>query len=119
SQLGERVAALLAMDDDPVEALEEPEPQVGLVGGAAGEKVVRREDGGQVRVKEERVELRDRQPLHVEEVGLQAATGGDTDRALGHPERQAQPRPAEEPRREGVEELPAAISVRLRDGPEA
>jgi endonuclease/exonuclease/phosphatase family metal-dependent hydrolase len=119
SQLGERVAAVLAVDDDPVEALEEPEPQVGLVGGAAGEKVVRREDGGQVRVKEERVELRDRQPLHMEDVSLQAAKGGEPDRVLGHLERQAQPRTAEEPRREGVEELPPAVSVRLRDGPEA
>ena len=90
AELGERVPAALAVHDDPVEAREEPAPEVGAVRGAAGEEVVRREDRGQVRAEEERVELGRGQPLDVEDVRVEAAERGEAERMLRDLERQAQ-----------------------------
>jgi hypothetical protein len=87
---GEGFPAVLAVHDDPVEAREEPAPQVGAVRRAAGEQVVRREDGRQVGAKEERVELRHGEPLHVEDVRLEAAERGQPQRMLRHLDRQAE-----------------------------
>ena len=119
AELGERLPAALAVDDDPVEAREEPAPELGAVRRAAGEEVVRGEDRGQVRAEEERVELRRGQPLDVEDVGVEAAERGEPERMLGDLERQAQPRAAEDARRERIEELAARVSVRLRRVAEA
>ena len=57
TQLRERLAAALAVHDDPVEAREEAAPEVGAVRGAAGEQIVRGEYGRQVRTEEHRVQL--------------------------------------------------------------
>ena len=92
--------AALAVHDDPVEAREEPAPEIGAVRGAAGEKVVRREDRGQVRAEEVRVELGRGQPLDVQHVRAEAAERGEPERMLRDLERQAQPRAAEDARRE-------------------
>ncbi len=117
--LGERVPAALAVHDDPVEAREEATPEVGAVRGAARQQVVRREDRRQVRTEEERVELRRRQPLHVEHVGLDAAQRGQPERMLRDLDRKAQRRAAEHAGREGIEELAARVSLRLRRVAEA
>ncbi len=82
AELGQRVAAALAVHDDPVEAREEAAPEVGAVRGAAGEEIVRREHGRQVRPEQERVELRRGEPLHVEDVGLDAAQRCQPERVL-------------------------------------
>jgi endonuclease/exonuclease/phosphatase family metal-dependent hydrolase len=116
---GERLPAVLAVDDDPVEAREEPAPEVGAMRGTAGKQIVSREDGGQVRSEEEGIELGRRQPLDVEDVRAETAERGEAERVLSDLERQAQRRSAEDTRRERIEELPARISVRLRHGAEA
>jgi endonuclease/exonuclease/phosphatase family metal-dependent hydrolase len=119
AQLGKRLAAALAVHDDPVEAREEPAPQLGAVRRAARKQVVGREDGGQVRPKEVRVELWRGQPLEVEDVRAEQAKRGEPERMLRDLERQTQRRAAEEARRERIEELAASVSVRLRRGAEA
>ena len=119
AELGEGVGAALAVDDDPVEAGEEPPPQVGAVRGTAREKVVRREDRGQMRAEEEGVELGRGEPLHVEDVGVEAAERGEPERMLRGLERQPQNRPPEDARRDGIEELPAPVAGRLGHGAEA
>jgi len=123
AELGERVPAALAVHDDPVEAREEPAPQAGAVRGAPREQVVCGENGRQVWAEEERVELGDGEPLNVEDVrvqaALEAAQRGKPERMLDNLERQAQPRPPEQARREGIEELPAPVSLRLRRVAEA
>jgi len=119
SQVGERVAAVLAVHDDPVEAPEDAAPQLRAMRGAAGEKIVGREDRREMRTEEVRVQLRGWEPLHVEDVRVNAAQRSEPERVLRDLDRQAQRRPAEDPRREGVEELPAAVSLRLRSDAEA
>ncbi len=78
------------MDDDPVEAVEDAAPEIRAVGGAAGEKVVRREHRRQMRAEEIRVELRRGHPLDMEHVGADAAEGGEAERMLRHLDRQPQ-----------------------------
>ena len=107
AELGERVGAALAVDDDPVEAVEDAAPEIRAVSGAAREKVVRREDRRQMRPEEIRVELRRGHPLDMEHVRADAAEGGEAERMLRHLDRQPQSRPSEEPRREGIEDLAA------------
>ena len=68
---------------------------------------------GQMRAEEERVELGRRQPLHVEHVRLDAAERGEPERMLRDLQRQAQRRTAEDARRDGVEDLPPRVSLRL------
>ncbi len=114
AELRERLPAVLAVDDDPVEAPEEPAPELDAVRCAAGEKVVCGEDGGQVRTEEVRVELRRGQPLDVEHVGAAAAEQGEPHRMLGDLDRQAQHRAAEDARGERIEELAAHVSLGRR-----
>lgn len=114
SEPGERLPAVLAVHDDPLEPREEPAPELGAVRGAAGEKIVRGEDRRKVRTEEKRVEFGRGKPLHVEHVRLHASESRKPERVLRSFERQAQARAAEEARRERVEQLTAAVSVRLR-----
>ncbi len=95
ADLGERVPAALAVDDDPVEAGEQPAPERRFVRGAARQEVVRRKNRGQMRAEEERVELGRGEPLHVEDVRLETAERGEAERMLHDLDRQAQPRAAE------------------------
>ena len=113
-EAGEHVAATLAVHDDPLEPREELAPELGAVCRAAGEKVVSGEDRRQMGAEEKRVELGRGEPLHVEHVRVHAPQSREPERVLGGLERQAQARATEEPRRERIEELPAAVSVRLR-----
>ena len=86
---GERVAAVLAVDDDPVEAREELQPERGLVRRAARQKVVRGEHRGEMRAEEARVELRRGEPLHVQDVRVEPAERGEAERVLRRLERNA------------------------------
>jgi len=119
AELGERLPAVLAVHDDPVEARKEPAPQVGAVRGAAGQQVVGGEDRRQMGSEEERVEFWSRQPLEVQNIRLQPAERGESERMLRNLDWYAQPRTTEDPRRKGIEELAAAISLRFRHRAEA
>jgi hypothetical protein len=56
------------VDDDAVEAREQPLPELAFVGGSPREQVVGREHRRRPEA-EERVGLRQREPLHVQHVG--------------------------------------------------
>ena len=66
-----------------------------------------------------RVELGGGEPLQVHDVGGHPGEPRQAERVLEHLQRQAQPRAAEESRRERIEELAPAVAVRLRDVAEA
>jgi len=118
TEAGKRVPTVLGVHDDPVEACEEPPPEPRPPRRPAGEKVVRREDRRQAGVKEDRVELRCGQPLHVEDVRLGAALEvverGEPEGMLRHLDRHSQRRAAEHAGRDGIEDLAASVADRLR-----
>ena len=63
--------AALGVHDDPVEALEQPLPEIAARRGAPRQQVVRGEDGRRAEA-EVHVGLRQRKPLHVHDVGPRA-----------------------------------------------
>ena len=66
-----------------------------------------------------RVELGRGDPLQVDDVRRDAGEPSQAQRVLEHLQRQPQPRAAEEPRGERIEELAPAVAVGLRDVTEA
>ena len=80
-QLGQLVSPALAVDDDPVEAAEEPSPEVALRGSTAWQEVVRGEDERRALAEQPVVELRRGKPLDVGDVG--AGVCGDAQAPAG------------------------------------
>ena len=72
AELGQRLAAALGVHDHPVEALEQPPPEVALARRAARQQVVRGEDRGRPE-PQVHIGLRQREPLHVHDVGVRRA----------------------------------------------
>ncbi len=114
AELGECLGTALAVDDDPIEAVEDAAPEIRAVSGTAREKVVRREDRRQMRPEEIRVQLRRGHPLDMEHVGTDASERGEAERMLRHLDRQPQRGPSEDARRERIEGFAARVSLRLR-----
>ena len=112
-QLGQLVAPALAVDDDPLEAAEEPPPEVELRGGAARQQVVRGEDERRTLAKQPVVELRRGEPLDVGDVGAAPAEAGKPERMLDELDRDAEARAAKESGADRIEELAAPVAVRL------
>ena len=119
AERGQRLAAALRVDDDPLEAAERTAPEAGLRGRSPGQEIVGGEDERRPVAQQPRVGLRQRKPLDVDDVGRGRRKARQPERMLQHLQRQAQPRAAEEPRRERIEELAAPVAVRLGDGAEA
>jgi hypothetical protein len=116
---GQRVATPFAVHDDALEAVEDPTPEALLGRRAPRQQVVRGEDERRVVPQQPRVELRRGYPLQVHDVGGDASEPSQPQRVLEHLQGQAQSRPLEEPRREGVEELAPVVAVRRRHLSEA
>ena len=115
----ERLRSTLAVHDDPLEAGEERTPEPDLRRRASREHVVRGQHARGPRAQEEAVELRGREPLHVDDVCAHHAEPGEPEGVLDCLDGDPQPRPSEEPRGERVEELPPPVAVRRGHGPEA
>ena len=111
---GERLAPALRVDDDPLEATERAPPEAGLAGGPAGQEVVRGQHEWSAMPEEEGVQLGRGEPLHVDDVGRGRRESREAERMLDRLQRQPQAGAREQPRRERVEELPAAVPVRGR-----
>ena len=111
--------AALGVDDDAFESAEQAPPQRGLVRRSPGQQVMGREHERRAVPKEPDVELGRGEPLHVHDVRRRRRQAREPERVLGCLQRQPQPRAAEEPRRERVEELAAPVAVRRRHVAEA
>ena len=96
AELGEHLAATLAVHDDAFEPGEDPPPQLGLRGRPPRQEVVRRQHERGAVAEEPAVELR-RQPLHVDDVGGHARESRQSERVLERLCRQPQPRATEDP----------------------
>lgn len=112
ADLGERRAAVLAVDDDPVEAGEELQPERGLVRCAPRQEVVRGEHRREMRVEEAHVELGRGEPLHVQDIRVEPVKPGEPERMLRRLERNPQARAVEDARCEWIEQLPPPVAVR-------
>ena len=108
----------MRVHDDAVEARQQPAPQVALLGRAARQQVVRREDRRRAEAHE-RVGLRQRQPLDVQHVGAPRRERADDAGVLQRLQRQARARALEEARRERIEALDAPVADRWRQLREA
>ena len=71
AEVGEGLAPSLAVHDDAVEAAQDSPPQASLGGGAPRQQVMGGEDRGRAEAQL-RVELREREPLDMQDVGAQA-----------------------------------------------
>ena len=119
AERGQGLASALGVDDDPLEAAERPAPEAGLRRRPPRQQVVGGEHERRAVAQQPRVGLRQREPLHVDDVGRSRCEARQAERVLEHLQRHAQPRAAEEARRERVEELAAPVAVGLGDGAEA
>ena len=80
---------------------------------------MRGEDERRAVTQQPRVRLREAEPLQVDDVGARRGQPHQPDGVLGDLQRQTQPRAAEEPRGERIEELSPLVAVRLRNVAEA
>ena len=113
SQLCELVATPFAVDDDPLEAAEEPAPELPLLRRAPGEEVVGREDERLTDAEKPVVELRGGKPLQMGDVGPAATQAGEPYGVLDELERDPEPRAPKDPRADGIEELAPPVALRL------
>ena len=90
-KLGELVAATLAVDDDPLEAAEEPAPEISLSGGAPRKEVVSREDERLTEAQEPVVQLRGGEPLEMSDVGAAPPQAEESHRVLDELHRDPEP----------------------------
>jgi hypothetical protein len=93
----ERVASALAVDDDAVEACEEPAPELLLRRRSAREQIVRGQDERAPARQQALVELGRGEPLEVQDVGAPPRESRHPERVLGRLEREPQAGPPEEP----------------------
>ncbi len=117
-QLGERRGATFGVHDDAFEAAEQPPPELPFGGGAPRQQVVGGEDGGAA-VADVDVELGEREPLHVDDVGAHPPERGRDREMLDALERQPRARTARQTSRERVVVLMAAVTDRSRERREA
>ena len=112
----QRVAPALGVDDNAVEAVEQPPPEPVPAGRAPWDEVVRGEDERPARPEQEHVELGHGEPLQVEDVGAPGEKPAHPDRVLERLGRAAQPASVDGARSpvEPVDEL-----VPVRCGPRA
>ena len=116
---GERVAAGLGVCDHALEAAVERVPDALLGGGAALGVVVSGVDERGAAAQQHAVDLGDGEPLHVHDVGVAERQLGEAEGMLGHLQRHAQARAAEQAGRERVEDQAAAVALGLGHLPEA
>ena len=116
---GERVAAGLGVCDHALEAAVERVPDALLGGGAALGVVVGGVDERGAAAQEHAVDLGDGEPLDVHDVGVAERQLGQAEGMLGHLQRHAQARAAEQAGRERVEDQAAAVALGLGHLPEA
>ena len=96
TEAGERVPAALGMDDDALEAVEHVPPEASLVGRPPRQQVVRGQDERRALTEQPGVELRHREPLHVDDVGASGGKASETERMLEHLHRKPQRRALEQ-----------------------
>jgi endonuclease/exonuclease/phosphatase family metal-dependent hydrolase len=119
AELGEAFPAALAVNDDAVEAGEKVSPEPLLSRRPPWQKIVCREDRRHPRPQQQSVQLRRREPLHVQNIRAAKEQGRGARKVLHDLDRDAQPGAPEDPRREGVEGLAAPVAVRGRRVAEA
>ena len=109
-ELRKRAAAVLAVYDDPVETLEQRLPERAVRGGPPRQDVVRGEHRRDARTQQHAVELGRGQPLKVEHV---RSSPDEVDRP-GHVfddfQRNAERRPAKDPRRDRIKRFDSSVS---------
>ena len=110
AEVGERLAAALAVDDHAVEAREDAPPQVLAGGGSPRQEVVGGEDGRRPEPEMD-VRLWQGQPLQMQNVGTRQGERPHHVDVLDPLQRQPKPRTSEQPRGERVEPLAASIPV--------
>lgn len=93
----QRLAAALAVDDDPVEAPEQTAPEVLPMRSPSRQEIMSGEDRRATRAEQRGVELRRCQPLDVEDIPGDARQPRQADRVLGRFQRQSQPGAPEQP----------------------
>ena len=110
AEVDQGALAVLAVDDDPVEAREQPPPERSAMGRSARQEVVGGEHERRSRTEEPRVDLRRADPLEVEDVRLGKTEARETERMLEGLERDSRPAAAAA-RRQRVEDLVRDISL--------
>jgi len=106
------------MDNNAIEAPEQPPPQMLFVRGAAWQEVVGCEDERRPRMKEPAVELGDGAPLHVDNVCAGGGEPREAERMLEDPERDAG-KLWPDPCGQRVEAFAEPVAGRVRPGAEA
>ena len=114
AELRQRVAAALGVDDDPLEAGEEPPPELRFAAVRRGSRSCAVSTSGARWRSSHASSSGQREPLQVDDVGRRRRQPGQPERMLQRLQREPQARAPEEPRRERVEELAPPIAVRRR-----
>src|SRR5918996_4404662 len=90
AEVSERLAAALAVNDDAIEPAKDALPHRAPGRRTPRQQVVRGEDRGRAEAKQALVELREREPLDVHDVGASREQPEHAERVLDRLERQAQ-----------------------------
>ena len=119
AEVGEDAAATLAVHDDSLEPGKQPSPESGLRRRPTGEQVVRGEHERRSMAKQAQVDLRQAEPLDVDDVSRHSREPREAERVLeclhGHAERRA----PEDPRGDRIEDLTSSVPRGRRHRAEA